>query len=65
MPPRRRGRPRINPLPQDRHRNRSENIDEQAEAQASITGSSFITATQVATLARVIPTLTVLAKKDS
>ena len=44
MSPRRRGRPRINPLSQDRDRNIEENVDEQVEALASVVGSSFIAA---------------------
>ena len=33
MPPSQRGRPKINPLPQDKDRNIEKNIDEQFEAQ--------------------------------
>ena len=67
MPPRRRGRPKINP--QDRDRQEDESIREHAEAQASIVGSPFIAAPSaapvvdpnlaeaVAALARAIPTL--------
>ena len=76
MPPRRRGRPRINPLPQDKDRNIEENVDEQVEAQASVVGSSSIAAPPVthpmadlnlaevvAPLARVIPALTTPTEK--
>ena len=76
MPPCRRKRPRINPLPQDRDKNIKENVGEQVEAQASIAGSSSIAAPlvahpvadpnlteAVAALTRVIPALTAPTEK--
>ena len=76
MPPPRKGRPRINPLPTDRDRVREENIDKHAKAQDSIAGFSFVTAPPTAqpianqnlaeavvALARVIPTLITSTKK--
>ena len=44
MPLRQIGKPIINPLPQDRDKNKPENINEQVEAQASAAGSSSIVA---------------------
>ena len=73
MPPRRRGRPRINP--QDRDRQEDEPIRESAEAQASVAGSPSIAdpsavlvvdpnlAETVVALARAIPTLSTPVKR--
>ena len=73
MPPRRRGRPRINP--QDRDRQEDEPIRESAEAQASVVGSPSIAAPSVtpvvdpnlteavAALAKAIPTLSAPAER--
>ena len=73
MPPRRRGRPKINP--QDRDRQEDEPIRESAEAQASVTGSPSIAAPStvpvvdlnlaeaVAALAKAIPILSAPAER--
>ena len=73
MPPRRRGRPRINP--QDRDRQEDEPIRESAEAQTSVAGSPSIAAPSavpvvdpnlakaIAALAKAIPTLSALLKE--
>ena len=73
MPPRRRGRPRINP--QDRDRQEDEPIRESSKAQASVAGSPSIAAPSAApvvdrnlaeavtALAKVIPTLSAPAER--
>ena len=73
MPPHRKGRPRINPLPTDRDKVREENIDKHAKGQDSVAGFSFTSSSTkianqnlveaVVALARVIPALTASTKK--